>query len=153
MVKKVFVRLFLCMLATLCCGVGTAQRSVDLSFDTLFPATSFKKALDACLQIWADLDDLAHTTGQVNHGLEAVVIDAATGRLVYVDYCCNAMKREAPDVLRVDDFVYLVRILEMISIRLNDRAKDTDDDRIVLCKRVLAMVKKKAVMLKDASNL
>ena len=128
------------MLFGLVCAQAAEKTSV--SFEDPFPATWYKKALDTCMQVWADLDALIESKETMELEDRLLVLDASTGRLVYVATCFEQMIRTNQSVAN-SDVMYLTKILALLESHSKKLQQASADERIACFQRVLSAVQQK----------
>ncbi len=106
-------------------------KQVSLSFESLFPSTWFKKALDSCMQVWDDMQLLQERGQHINQDDHQLLFDSMVGRLVYAQFCLEHMVKTKHKVI-ADDIVYLIQVVEHIQ-RVSDQGKKHDDNERLLC--------------------
>ncbi len=88
---------------------------ITVSFDRLFPSSSFKMVLDTCMQIWGDLKMLRECN-QSDQDC-SILSDGVIGKLArlntYVKQMIREYKKKA--FFSLDDAEYLVVIIETIA--------------------------------------
>ena len=105
-------------------------KQVLLSFDTLFPSSWFKKALDSCVQVWNDMQVFQeHNDNMIQD--HTLLFDAIVGRLVYAHFCLERMVKEKHKIV-TDDIVYFVEVVERIQ-RMNDPGESSDINERMPC--------------------
>jgi len=100
---------------------------VSLSFDSLFPSSWFKKALDSCMQVWNDMQVFQEQGQNITQGH----IDTTVGRLVYAHLCLERMVKEKYKIV-TDDIAYLIEVVERIQ-RMSELDELTDVDEHMPC--------------------
>ncbi len=106
-------------------------KQVPLSFDSLFPSTWFKKALDSCMQAWDDMQLFQERGQHINQDDHQLLLDATVGRLVYAHFCLEHMVKIKHKVI-ADDIAYLIQVVEHIQ-QVSDQEKKCDNDERLLC--------------------
>ena len=102
-----------CML--LCLSSTILADTINLSFDSLFPATWYQKALTFSLLVWQQLVDLmAH-----NNSAAQIPFDEIAGRLACAQFCLNRMVHSAVVVMDEDRGymeAVLIKIKELVDM-------------------------------------
>lgn len=122
------------------------DRKVTVSFDALFPQTHYTMALDACMQVWADLEALLISRDDVSPEDRELLFHAAVGRMAYSDVCLELVVQD-PLPVPANDLLYLVRALDMIEDRCAAFTHQSDNIHMRCFKRLLADVRKKLRLL------
>ncbi len=102
-----------------------------LSFDSLFPSSWFKKALDSCMQVWDDMQLFQERGQHINQDDHQLLLDTTVGRLVYAHFCLEHMVKIKNKVI-ADDIDYLIQVVEHIQ-RISDQGKKRDNNEWLLC--------------------
>jgi len=103
---------------------------VVLSFDSLFPSSWFKKALDSCMKVWNDMQ-VFQGQGQNIIQDHILFFDAIVGRLVYAHFCLERMVKDKNNVA-TDDILYLIELVERIQ-GMNEPGKASDINERMQC--------------------
>ena len=106
-------------------------KQVPLSFESPFPSTWFKKALDSCMQVWDDMQLFQERGQHINQDDHQLLLDSTVGRLVYAHFCLEHMLKTKHKVI-ADDIAYLIQVVEHIQ-RISDQGKKRDNNERLLC--------------------
>lgn len=112
---------------------------VSLSFDSLFPSSWFKKALDDCMQVWNDMQVFQEYNQNIAQD-HILLFDVIVSRLVYVHFCLERMVKEKHKI-STDDIVYLVEVVARIQ-RMSEPGESRDmNERMPCVQKVSSQIK------------
>jgi hypothetical protein len=104
-------------------------QQIRLSFDSLFPASLFKKALDSCMQSWNDMQLYQEFVEQIESDNYQLLLETTIGRLVYAQFCLEHMVKTKYRIIP-DDVVYLMQVVKHIQ-QLSEQEKKSTDERLL----------------------
>ncbi len=88
-----------------------ANDLVEISFDSLFPPSPFKHALDICMQLYGDL--AACNDQALTQSMAPAVMDALLGQLVRLRAAVCAVRQEGRSIPH-DDTMYMLVMLDRL---------------------------------------
>ncbi len=122
------------------------DEKMPISFDQAFPSSWYTKALDVCMQVWADLEGLRASRDTIFPEDRELLLHAAVGRMVYAATCLEQMCVDKNQAIPADDLLYLIRIADRIEER--SRSVLSGDNEHTLCfKRMLGQLRQKLKLL------
>ena len=110
--------------------IPSYTEQVSLSFDSLFPSSWFKKALDSCIQVWNDMQVCQEQNQNIIQD-HILLFDTIVGRLVYAHFCLERMVKAKHKVV-TDDITYLIEVIERIQ-RTSELGELSDINERMLC--------------------
>lgn len=121
-------------------------QGASISFDAPFPSTGYKKALDACMQVWGDVCVLRDN--QEINAERTLLIDAVLGRLVYLDAAINeivsapglSLSKDVPKILE-GDRAYLKKLVLRLEACCDQLAERDPSERIKCLKPLVQNIK------------
>ena len=127
---------------------GENTQMIPVSFDTLFPASSFQRVLDICMHVWGEIEQLAVSESGLLSDASLLSIDAAVGKLVYVQLCLDHMIADQTYPTDVQDLEYLERVIAALEDTYDELFnRFGEPERMICTKHVLHKVRKKLVQL------
>lgn len=122
------------------------DEKIPVSFDQAFPTTWYKKALDACMHVWAELD-VVRVSGDtiLPEDLEHM-LHAAVGRMVYATTCLERLCIDKKQVVPAEDLLYLGKVADTIEQRVRSVIADGDEQGLCF-KRMLNQLRHKLKLL------
>jgi len=116
-----------------------------LSFDSLFPATWYQKALESSLSVWQHLADLI----QPHNATKKISFDEILGKLVFAQFCLNRMKQEE-NAFVSEDKDYLVLVLNKIKSLMDViGVMEEEEDFVVCVQEMIVNLQKQLVEFKN----
>jgi len=88
------------------------QKKVDLSFDTLFPKSTFETVLDASMQVLGEIEQV-HVKGEIERSFDCIN-DIIVGKLFHIRVCVENFHEQIPQI-QEEDLEYLSKLLGKIS--------------------------------------
>ena len=89
------------------------EQKTDVSFESPFYASWYKKALDACMHAWESMNELKNCV-DITFSERVFIIDSTLGKLVYADFCLEHMQKNDDFFLYHDDAYYLLQVIEKL---------------------------------------
>ena len=121
--KEVAIGLIFGLMAT---AILSREESNELSFDVLFPQNWYTRALNACIQVWSDLDGIL-AEPDLSLSNQLMFVDAAIGKMTYI---CSCLERLEHEEIGAEDYGYLHRMLYKIESRCEKLTGRRYDDRL-----------------------
>jgi len=115
-------------------GMSLHAKPLLLSFDSPFPSTWFKKAIDSCMQVWHDMRLCQKRGQQVEPEDYHLLLESAVGRLVYAHFCLEHMIKSMGEIPS-DDLAYLVQVVTRIQ-QLSNQEKKITNERLLCMQKV-----------------
>lgn len=109
-------------------GFVRAQDTRNLSFDSLFPASPFKKTLDMCMQVCGDLDVLSEHRQKSD--ARTLLEQAVAGKVMQLRVCAESLvaMQGIGRAARLDDIEYLLAIIKGMHDACGDVMRTGADD-------------------------
>lgn len=135
--NKVFrMGIFTASWVTICAQAG------PVSFDAPFPASKYKNALDACMQVWGDVCVLRDN--QEINAERSLLIDVALGRLVYLESAIgDIFAAEQVAKPRDTDVAYLSNLVTRLETCCDQLAERDQNERVKCFKPLVQNIKTK----------
>lgn len=122
--------------------VTVGVQAGSISFDAPYPASSYKKALDTCMQVWGDICVLRDN--QEINAERSLLIDAALGRLVYLESAIGEIYAAEQTMKPKDaDMAYLGNLVTRLENCCNQLAERDANERVKCFKPLVENVKAK----------
>jgi len=134
-----FLFITLCLSFTATSVTALDSYQINLSFDSLFSATWYQKALELTLSVW-------QTLAQVFEKNDEIPYEMLLGKLSYAYFCVTRMQQEKI-VSLPDDIVYFMTVLRKIQdlfscITIHEK----NHDFIVCAQEIIALIQKRLSM-------
>ena len=121
----------LCCVSMFSCALRATQirkstkDQVVISFDTIFPSLPYKKALDLCMQLYGELDELATEISKngVSNNDKVLISDAMIGKVVCLQGAIYSLIKNPHDV-SIDNIEYMIELLARMEVRNNELPND-----------------------------
>lgn len=117
---------------------------VHISFEAPFTSSKYKKALDACMQVWGDVCVLRDNE-EIN-AERSLLIDAVLGRMVYLESAVGDILSQEPIVKPKDaDLAYLGTLITKLETSCLQLSQKDANERIQCMKTLVQNIKTKLV--------
>jgi len=130
--------------------IGAHDDQIPLSFDSIFPATPYKDALGACMQVLGYLDQLCHEHDRGEQMAFTLVHDAFLGKVVAAQHKIGNLLQNisSGETVTDDNIIYLSAVLGHISQLYKERF--SQDQRNALASTMIDEMALKVSRVTDA---
>ncbi|MDP3889160.1 MAG: hypothetical protein Q8Q25_01295 [bacterium] len=121
---------------------GTAQ----VSFESSFYASRYKKIIDACIHAWGELRELTQVQDSALSQERETMFKVTLGCLVFADFCLQKMIQERT-VVPHEDLLHLLEVIQQLHGIGKQVEPYLSDDQVACIKLVLSGVRSKVEAL------
>ncbi len=130
-----FLFIILCLSSPKASLIASDSHQINLSFDSLFYATWYQKAVELTLSVW-------QTLAQVFEKNDEIPYEILLGKLSYAYFCVNRMQQEKV-VSLADDTAYFMTALRKIQDLFSFIAiHEKNYDFIVCAQEIISLIQK-----------